>query len=202
VQNGKSLGAGVKVLFIGVDSLHPPKDTVMAFEQVVGAEQKYYARLKDAEGSAIETLTNAVGSVTLANQIVNELDKLSQMPGTKDGKPDPAVVEQRLKIRSMIETAGGKAAATLQEASADRWERHMGERARLSAYQGQLGAFRAAPEYYRASIYLDALRSALADARVYVADGAGRVRVRLQLEDRDNANDIITSNAAANPTNP
>jgi hypothetical protein len=124
------------------------------------------------------------------------------MPSTKDGKADPTVIEQRLKIRSMIESAGGKAAAILQEASADRWERHMSERARLSAYQGQLGAFRAAPQYYRASIYLDALRSAMVDARVYISDAAGRLHTRLNLEDRESANDIITGNAAANPTNP
>ncbi len=200
--NGKPMGAGVRVLFVGVDGLHPPKDTVMAFEQVVGAQQKYYARLKDAEGEAIKTLTTAVGSVELANQIVAELDKLSSMPGTKDGKPDPAVVEQRLKVRSLIQTAGGRAAATLQEASADRWQRHMGEKTRLAAYQGQLGAFRASPAYYRASLYLDALRLAMVDARVYVNDAAERLHVRFLLEDKDSATDIIRENAAANPTNP
>ncbi len=200
VENGKPLGAGVKVLFIGVDGLHPPKDTVMAFEQVVGAQQKYYAKLKDAEGEAIKTLTSSVGSVELANQIVTELDKLSSMPGTKDGKPDPVVVEQRLKIRGLIQQAGGKAAAIMQQASADRWQRHMGERARLAAYRGQLGAFQAAPAYYRASLYLDALRTAMADARVFITDAADRTHIRFNLEDKDSATDIIRSNAEANPT--
>ena len=166
---------------------------------MVGAQQKYYAKLKDAEGDAIKTLTTAVGSVGLANQIVGELDKLSAMPGMRDGKPDPAVVDQRLKIRGLIQTAGGKAAAIMQEASADRWERTMSERARLSAYQGQLGAFQTAPAYYMASLYLDALRSAMADARVIVTERAERLRVRFQLEDRESATDIIRSNAEANP---
>ena len=78
----------------------------------------------------------------------------------------------------------------------------MGERTRLAAYQGQLGAFRAAPAYYKASLYLDALRFAMTEARVYITDGADRVRIRFNLEDKESSTDIIRSNAEANPTTP
>lgn len=192
-----ALDAGIQVLFIGVDGIHPPKDTATAFEQVVGAEQKYHARLKSARGEAIKTLTASVGSVELANQIVAELDTLASLPGADaGGNPNPAVTEQQIKIRGLIEKAGGRAAALILEASADRWQRHMGERARLAAYQGQLGTFKAAPSIYKASLYLDALRSAIQGARVFVVDSPGKVNIRGNFEDRESVNEIFNSQEA------
>jgi regulator of protease activity HflC (stomatin/prohibitin superfamily) len=187
--NGKPLGAGVKVLFVGVDGVHPPKDTAMAFEQVVGAEQKYHARLSNAEGEAIKTLTAAVGSVELATQIVRELDALDAMQG--GGTPAAALTDQRLKVAGLIKQAGGKSAATIVDASAQRWQRHMAERARLAAYRGQLETYRAAPAVYKAGLYLDALRAALKDARIIVTDAGTQVQPRLNLEDRDTVSDIF-----------
>jgi len=190
--SGKPMGAGVKVLFMGVDGIHPPKDTATAFEQVVGAEQKYHAKLKSARGEAIKKLTAAVGSVELANQIVAELDTLASLSGVdKDGNPNPAVTEQQIKIRELIEKAGGKAASLILEASADRWQRHMGERARLAAYQGQLGTFKAAPSIYKASLYLDAMRAAMEGARVFVVDSPAKVKIRGNYEDRESMSDVF-----------
>lgn len=190
--SGKPRGAGVKVLFTGVDGIHPPKDTANSFEQVVGAEQKYQAQIKSARGEAIKILTASVGSVELANQIIAELDTLSSLPGTTpDGKPNPAVTEQQLKIRELIQKAGGQAAALILEASADRWQRHMGEKARLAAYKGQLGTYRAAPSIYKATLYLDAMRQAMAEARVFVVDSAAKVRIRGNFEDRDSISDVF-----------
>lgn len=191
--SGKPRGAGVKLLFVGVDGIHPPKDTASSFEQVVGAEQKYHAKLKAARGEEISTLTAAAGSVSLANQIVAELDALSGLPGTKEGKPNPQVAEQQAKIRELIQKAGGKASAIILEASADRWQRHMEERARLFAYQGQLGTFKAAPAVYKASLYLDALRSAMANARLYVIDANAKILIRNNLEDKDTLSDVLRS---------
>lgn len=189
--------SGVEVLFVGVDGLHPPQETAPSFEQVVGAEQKYHALLKTAEGDSIKTLTDAAGSVELADAIVKELDVLSAMDPTVDGKSNPALVEQRLKIRKLVEAAGGKAATLLLDASAERWQKHMGARAALSAYRGQLGAYRAAPGIYRAGLYLEALRSAMADARVFVTDSKN-LKIRTNFEDRENVADIFRSQGEQN----
>lgn len=200
-ESGRPRGAGVKIVFVGVDGMHPPKDTVMSFENVVDARLKYAAKLDVARGERIKTLTGAVGSVELATEIVAELERLDAMRVARRerGGEDAAIVEQELKIRGLIQRAGGRASAMILEASADRWARHMGERARLSAYKGQLGAYRAAPEYYKASLYLDALRSAMVNARVYIAEGAERLHLRYNFEDRDtSAQDIIRSQQPVN----
>jgi regulator of protease activity HflC (stomatin/prohibitin superfamily) len=186
------LNAGVHVLFVGADGVHPPQDTAPAFEQVVAAEQKYQARLKEAQAQRIRTLTAAAGSVETATAIIAELDKLESMPATTNGQTNRQAEEQRLKIRTLIQGAGGRAAAEILEASADRWAKHMGARATLSAYRGQLGTYRAAPGIYRAGLYLDAIRAAMADARVYITDSK-KLRVRGNFEDRESVSDIFQS---------
>jgi modulator of FtsH protease HflK len=183
----------VQVLWVGIDGVHPPQknETAKVFEAVVQAEHRYNASLRAAEARAIRTLTAAVGSVELAQKIVAELDVLDAMTRSRASEDYQAVTEQRLKIREMIETAGGNAAATILEASADRWQRHQSERARLATYQGQLGSYRAAPAVYRASLYLDAMKFAMSDARVFISDSSIQLRPRLDLQDRESVSDIF-----------
>lgn len=187
----------IRILWIGVDDVHPPKDTATHFEMVVEAEHKYHTQIIDAEGEAIRILTRIVGSVGLAEEIVAEINVLDEMRSSRAAENHEAIVEQQMKVRDMIANAGGRAAAMIAEASADRWRRHMGERARLAAYQGQLGTYLAAPAVYRASLYLDALKYAVADARLYIADDATRLHPRFDLQERESVSDIFSSQ---NPT--
>jgi protein involved in polysaccharide export with SLBB domain len=123
-----------------------------------------------------------VGSVALADEIVREIERLEQLAGSADVS---AVTEQQLRVRDLIQRAGGAAAATILQASAERWSRHMGERARLTSYQGQIDAYRAAPAIYRASLYLDALRDIMKNARVYIADPVATMHIRAELQDKE-----------------
>ena len=187
--SGKARGAGVKVLQVAMGGAHPPKETAMAFEQVVEASQKYKAKLQHAEGRAIQILTRSVGSMELSRQIVAELARLHDM--TTSRQPEAAVTEQRLKVRSLIEKAGGTAAELIGQASADRWVKHMGERARLAASRGQLETYKAAPSVYKAALYLEALRGALKDSRLYITDAANKLQIKVNLEDKDSITDIL-----------
>jgi modulator of FtsH protease HflK len=188
----------IRILYVGIHGVHPPQknDTAKSFEKVVHAEQKYRANIKAAEAEAIRILTAVVGSVELAQKIASEIDTLDSMLQSRAAENQEAIVEQRLKIRTMIENAGGGAAATILEASAERWRRHMGERARLASYQGQLGTYRAAPQVYRASLYLDAMKYAIADSRLYIIDSSTRLHSKLNLEDRESVSDIFSSQNA------
>jgi regulator of protease activity HflC (stomatin/prohibitin superfamily) len=186
----------VRVLFVGLDGVHPPKDTARMFELVVGAEQLYNAKKAKARGEEVRTLTASVGSVDLANTIVAEMDKLEDM---KRSKTTPeAIKEQELRVVTLIQQAGGKASAMIQDASAERWAKHMGERSRLFQYQGQLGTYRAAPAVYRAGLYLDSMRDALAKSRVFITDGT-KLDIRFDFQDRDTASSVLQEQ---NPINP
>lgn len=188
LKNGKPV---VKLIFGGITGMHPPQDASRAFEGVVVAQQKYNARVKNAEALAVETLSRSVGSVALADRVIAELDVLAKIPATLEGKPNPAYTQQRLKIRGMLTEAGGAVAATLAGASADRWERHMGERGRLWAFQGLVGAYRAGPELFRAGVYFDALRAAIANARLFLVDKGVQLELQFDGQDKDSVQTIF-----------
>lgn len=189
----------VKVLFVGLDGVHPPRETARLFEQVVEAEQKKQARRLKAEAEAIRTLTESVGSTDLAYSIVAELDKLNSMKTAAPAPTPEAIREQELRVATLIKRSGGNAAAAIQQASAERWKKHMGERALLAQYLGELGTYRAAPAVYRAGLYFDALKGALVNSRVFITDGKAPLNIRLDLTDRDTAASIINSQGQPNP---
>jgi len=198
-ETGRSMGAGVKVLFVGMDDVHPPKETALQFEQVVGAEQKLHAKIATAQADATRTLVNAVGSVELAEKIVSEIDALEKLTNEQGRTPTEAqklaVAEQRVKVQGLIQQAGGRAASMIQVASADRWSKHMGERARLAAYQGQLGTYLAAPAVFKASLYFDALQAAMAGSRVFIVDGKVKLHFRGDFMDRESVAEIFDNQA-------
>lgn len=183
----------VNVIFVGVEGVHPPQgptgDVTRSYEQVIGAEQKKQAKLLDARARAVEIEAKAAGSVELSGSIVRELDALETMHARE--APEAERTEQRLKIVALIQRAGGDAAVLLNQASAERWARHMGERARLAGYQGRLESYNAAPALYRAFTYFDVLREAMADSRVYITDPFSNLHIRANVEDRDTGVDVF-----------
>lgn len=185
IQNGSGTGAGVRAVFVGVNGVHPPRESADKFEMVVQAEQKREARLEDARKDRIQKLTGVVGSVDLADKIVSELNALSRM---SDSGADPgAIKEQQYKAQALLESAGGAASSLVQKARADRWATHMGERGRAARYQGQIAAFEANPKLFQVSQYLESLQAAIKDARVYVTDDSvPNLRLNWDIKDVDN----------------
>ncbi len=176
--DGKPRGAGVRIEFLGITGVHPPKETAPAFETPVQAAQRRQANLAAAETSAIESLTAVAGDVALARQIVAEITKLDNLRADRSG-PDPeararAIVEQEIAVQRLLEDAGGAAAAVLAEAGADRWRRHMGARAEAARYRGQIALFEAAPDLFRVSRFFEAFSEATRDARLYVVSDTVR----------------------------
>jgi membrane protease subunit HflK len=53
------LKMGVKILFVGLEDIHPPVKVAPNFEQVIGARQQNEAKLREAEGYAAKTVTLA-----------------------------------------------------------------------------------------------------------------------------------------------
>lgn len=185
IPNGEVKGAGVRAVFVGVNGVHPPRESADKFEFVVQAEQKREARLEDARKDRIQKLTEVVGSVELADKIVVELRALAAI--SDSGADLTAIKEQQFKVQTLLETAGGAAASLVQKARADRWATHMSERGRAARYQGQIAAFQANPVLFQVSQYLESLQAAIKDARVYVTDdGVPDLRLNWDIKDVDN----------------
>lgn len=166
--DGKARGAGVRVLSVRLLGVHPPKDTAQSFEAVVQADQRREATIEAARTRAMKTLTEVVGSGELARSIVGEIDNREHAaPADR-----PAIDE---KVVSLLEQAGGSAAATIADARAYRWQKHMLERGRAERQEGEVALYNAAPQVYKAKVYFQTLAQLMTGGRVYiVGDGAGK----------------------------
>ncbi|MDX2131946.1 MAG: SPFH domain-containing protein [Planctomycetota bacterium] len=176
--DGKPLGAGVQIDFLGITGVHPPKETAMAFEAPVQTTQRREARLAAAETDAIEALTGVAGDVELARRIVREIEVLDRLrAGRRTGDQEAnavKIVEQEIAVQRLLEDAGGAAAAALAEAGADRWHRHMGARAEAARYRGQVALYEAQPDLFRVTRFFEALGDATRDIRLYVVSDSVR----------------------------
>ncbi|RMH30160.1 MAG: hypothetical protein D6693_01115 [Planctomycetota bacterium] len=180
-ETGVARGSGVRIVFVGVVGAHPPfrSEVGASFEAVVNADQRRLAAEENAGARAIQTLASVAGEVDLARRIVQELDELERL--TASGADAQAVARQRIEIERLIDQAGGEAAGLLLAARADRWTRHMDYRGRAARQEGRLALYNAAPEVYLAGLYLDALREAVADSRLFITT-VDSPSVRLTLE--------------------
>lgn len=181
-QRFDELDSGAVVTFAGVAGAHPEKEVAPAFEEVVAADIRRLTEQERARADAIRTLAGAVGNVERARSIVAELDTLEKLKIER--APEAKIVEQELKVNGLIASAGGEAAALIEEARADRWERHLRARARSVANEGMLASYRAAPLPFKVGRHLLALQEAFADARVYIIPPEG-VRVRFNAEEAE-----------------
>ncbi|HLO42614.1 MAG TPA: SPFH domain-containing protein, partial [Phycisphaerales bacterium] len=182
--DGTPQGTGIDVLFVGVTNAHPDKAVASSFEKVVQADRRTEARIESARKDSIETLTKVVGSTELAIEISARIQELETLQ--RDAARASEAKDKELAVQALLEKAGGSAAAMISKAKADRWTRHMGDRGRAARYNGQIAAFEAAPEVFKAGEYFDALRAALGKSRVYiVGDKVDDLRLDIELKDVD-----------------
>lgn len=187
--DGTPRGAGIEVLYVGAAGIHPPTETARSFENVVTAEQKREAQFEDAQKERIVTLTEAAGGVEVAQRAVaalGELDVLRQR-----GAPAEEIALKIAEIEQILESGAGQASRQLGEARSQRWTRHMRERARASRYQGQKQAYQAAPQVYKAQLYLEAIAEVMAGSRVFVVSEGLELRLRANYEDQRSAQDVF-----------
>jgi len=179
------LDAGVKVLFVGIVGVHPPTRTAQSFEAVVGADQSKIAAVEKAREEEGSILTEAVGELRLAKDIIHELDVLDQLKRSGD---EAAVTAQAVKVEALLTAAGGQAGVTLAKAKTDRWVKLMAAKSRAARYEAQLQAFKAGGDVYMAQLYFDTMGDVLSKARVFLTpDSSVPVEVRMDLiEETDN----------------
>lgn len=164
--DGKPRGAGVEIIFLSIDGVHPPKDTADAFEKPVQADQKLQARIESARAEEIKVLTEVVGDPELARTIVAEINELDRLRETKSTAV--TIREQEFKVQKLLENSGGSSAATLATARADRWTHLMKLRGLAARHEGRSAMFKAAPDVFRYDVYFSALRDSAQRARVFI----------------------------------
>lgn len=164
--NGKPRGAGIRILSVSIEGVHPPKQVAPKFEQVVIAQTNRESMIEDARKDEVGSLASVVGNVDSAREIVKLIDELEAMQARGQSSEEIEAKEQA--ITRSIGRASGQAAELLAQARADRWRKHMQDRAALVDYQGQIMALRAAPGYFVATHYFDALAEVFDSSRIFV----------------------------------
>ncbi|MCB9845283.1 MAG: hypothetical protein H6811_04775 [Phycisphaeraceae bacterium] len=195
--NGAPRGAGIRIIFVGMQGAHPPKDAAASFENVVQAIQNKESALESARKSEIQTLTDAVGDVDRARAIFAEIQEYQRL--TREGTEESQAL-QSTKIERMLAEAGGRASKLLADAARERWERHMAARGRAARYGGQVMADSASPNVYRAILYFDMLKSVMQNSRLYVFSDDVPFRADFDLTDQTTAGqNVFQSGDAGTP---
>jgi len=198
-QDGKPRGAGVNIVFLGITGIHPPKDTAQAFEMPIQAAQRYEANISAAQTDAIMRLTDVVGDASLANTLIDEMQKLEQFKASAKVTQDKAgsvraIADQELKLQGLLLRSGGSASRLLSEARTNRWTRHLSARGEASRFLGKAGLYEASPKVFTYTNYFDSMKTALADTRVILMPEAGeRTWVDVDLASKDLGTDIFKS---------
>ncbi|MEZ6241790.1 MAG: SPFH domain-containing protein [Phycisphaerales bacterium] len=175
-------GAGIEIVFVGAGGVHPPKGVAANFERLIQARQNVEGMLETARMNEIESLTGVAGSVDLARQIIAQLDEMDRL--TESGRADEQdLIDRNLEVQRLLEQAGGDAGERLIKAGAERWKRHMGERAKATRFEAQVASYEAAPALYRTKQYFEALLDAMKGSRVYIND-IPEAKIWLNLEER------------------
>lgn len=189
--DGTPRGAGIEILFVGLEGVHPPQTTAESFERVVNAQQNRLGRIELARSRAIESLTKVVGSVDLAETIAAEIETWNRLRSRSAN--DEEVVAQEQRIEDLLAEAGGEAAELIHNASSKRWRRHLGARIDATLYAGQIAGFEANPTVYAAGLRVEALLAAMKNSRVYLTDDNVDLKMRIELQDRESSVDVFTT---------
>ncbi|MEM1423112.1 MAG: hypothetical protein AAGH64_03815, partial [Planctomycetota bacterium] len=176
------VGAGVRILFTGLQGVRPPQGTVSdEYENSLAMEYFRDATVERAEARRIENLSQATGNVDLADEIVAALDLLDEAKSAlrldDSEEAQRLVVERELAVSELLEAAGGDAAITIIEARTERWRRHLTERTRAVLTPGRNAAFLAAPDVYRMRLFVEAFTEAVRGVRVWITTFDVRVNI-------------------------
>lgn len=182
------MDAGVRVAFVGYQGVHPPRRAASAFENVIVQEAKNESLYSRSRGRAIRDLTEAAGAEREAEraiELLNELERLREA-----GAPDQEQLDVTIELERTL-AQGGEASRLLSSARAERWTRHMADRALRDQYDGELAGFRANPGLFMAIRWFDTLADVMNSTRVYVVDRPELIDSVFQLQERTSAADIF-----------
>jgi regulator of protease activity HflC (stomatin/prohibitin superfamily) len=156
-------GLGIKILFVGLQGVHPPVDVAPEYQKVIGSIQKKQAAILNAHTYRNVLLSRLAGSVSAATELYNlalEYDQADAASTQADKLAED--------LDRGFEKASGEIFATLRAARAYRYKKANLAEASGKRFADQLKAYRAAPNIYKRQLRLDAFSNTLKKTRKYV----------------------------------
>lgn len=164
-QKADDAGLGLKVVFVGMQGVHPPTEVAKSYQGVIGAVQQRQKEILYAEADSNYMLTELCGSVEKANELYAVVQRLRAAEDAEDQRQIESISTE---LRDAMEKAQGTVFKLLAEAESYRYERATLAKAVGERFVGQVRAYRANPTIYKKTQRLDMLREALKDVRKYV----------------------------------
>lgn len=180
-------GLGIEVVFLGVQGIHPPPEVAPDYQAVIGAVQKKYALVLNAEAERNGVLGTLIGSV----QKAYELADLAAQYQTALAEGRAGDIERLGKqFDEALAQAKGDIFRTLREAQSYAYEKATLARSTGERFAGQLAAYEAAPDIYMQEQRLAVLEETLPGIRKYVVavDPNDRQVIIMDLQDRPPTN--------------
>jgi len=165
IQNAAdSAGLGVKIVFLGLQGIHPPMEVATDYQDVVGAVQHRQKLILDAQTQRNKNLSSLAGSLKGAN----ELYGLAKQYQQAKSQNSPNLSDLAARLDEAFAQAGGDISIELREAQTYAFEKVTLAKATGMRFADQLKAYRAAKDIYKRRHRLRALEDALKDLRKYV----------------------------------
>ena len=159
---------GVKIVFLGLQGVHPPESTAQDFQDVVGAEQKKAATIRSAEAEYNKKLSEVAGDVALAEDYRRPPFRRSTVLDAGTGPDSPAGRAAGRTQRAVLRECRGTASAgwgqgrprSAKTPRPERWKTENDARRGPSRSCRRSAANNAAPQVYRTRKILEALIAA------------------------------------------
>ncbi len=156
-------GLGVRIIFVGLQGVHPPKDVAKEYGDVIGAVQLKQASILRAEAERNKILTLLCGSIELADRLYELAEKYEKAPQGSEEK-----TQLEAKLKQAFSQSSGEIFKTLSDAQKYAFNRAKMAQGTGKQFAGQVKAYRASPEIYKQQQRLAMLEETLSEIRKYV----------------------------------
>jgi len=144
-------GLGVKIVFVGMQGIHPPVDVAEDYQKVIASVQDQQATILNAQGAVNNTLGNLAGSVEYADQLYKLAVRLEQAQ-----KAEPKVRQQLAEqLDKDFMNAGGDIFKTLADAKSYAYEKATLSEADSKRFADQMKPYLVAKDIYRENLRLE-----------------------------------------------
>lgn len=187
---------GVEVVAINIPVIRPSEGVAENYVDLMIAHQQRAELVSESQQRQFTTLVAHAGSLDNAQAVLAEIERWDELKSAH-GIDGIETVEQRLKIEKMLEAGGGGAIAEIIAAERTRWVELMAERTKYDRVQGELPAYKAAPELYRERAIMNVLSKNLDLVRKYVvAVDPSKLDVNVDLKELESYLNIAPQDTA------
>jgi membrane protease subunit HflK len=152
---------GVKIVFLGIQGIHPPTQVAADYQKVVGAVQTKQGMILYSEALRNRMLTELAGGVEDAEKLSSLVSKYQDTGPRGESKVEA-------DLDKGFTDAGGEIFARLRNAQSYAFEKVTVAEATGLRFASQVKAYNAAKDFYKREQRLVALEEGLANIRKYV----------------------------------